>query len=646
MKNMKLLIGMTLILTCHGVQAQDASLVKEGKLWNFRAENFFGNGYDYQLFIEGDTLIGAEAYKKLYKNGNPAAEYCGALRETRTKESSAVFLVRPGHENDELLYEFKPLLGDKFYHGDVYGYVVDMDEITVRGVKRNRIHLTLGGEGVEWDDADGYWVEGIGSSAGLLTPVDFISWGYSDHLLSVYEDGDVVFTGSDFTPGAVRFLQEGKCWEYEVTNQKYGNHYAYTVKGDTIMDWTYKKVFQSIDGGKPEYYCALRVEEGKVYSVDKAKKPEEYDQPDFETVIYDFKAQVGDIVYTEQKDETTHLLTVESIDEVIVDGQARKRITLRGTSTLKDGSSEDRGTEVWVEGIGGSAGFNVPTNLFDDSGLYAHLIACSEYEKPIFRQEDFLGQHSVPEEWTLAECPAYEYVRYVNLSLQDAIVVKSQGKHLIVSDRESGVPVCLYGTGIDAVEGSELSGTISGVMGECNGLLCLFPTWATDPSTVMTEGQASADIAYESYGAEELQADGFDNVFRIVCVRDARVKRLDDGMFVVGDNNEKLISVNDVFDMLTDQPSAPIDLVGCISSHPHSNANRMLILLKASGSDSDFISIVDMQDHSTEGVYDLQGRLVSRGYVGTGLAPSHPRTPAPSMKKGVYIVGGRKYVVK
>ena len=56
-------------------------------------------------------------------------------------------------------------------------------------------------------------------------------------------------------------------------------------------------------------------------------------------------------------------------------------------------------------------------------------------------------------------------------------------------------------------------------------------------------------------------------------------------------------------------------------------------------------------------VYDLQGRLVYRGYAGTevrgyensdegNLAPSRPRTPAPSMKKGIYIIGGRKFVVR
>jgi len=57
-------------------------------------------------------------------------------------------------------------------------------------------------------------------------------------------------------------------------------------------------------------------------------------------------------------------------------------------------------------------------------------------------------------------------------------------------------------------------------------------------------------------------------------------------------------------------------------------------------------------------VYDLQGRLVSRGYEGTwvrgyensnnahegNLAPSHHSTPAPSMKNGIYIINGKKYI--
>ena len=75
------------------------------------------------------------------------------------------------------------------------------------------------------------------------------------------------------------------------------------------------------------------------------------------------------------------------------------------------------------------------------------------------------------------------------------------------------------------------------------------------------------------------------------------------------------------------------------------------------------------------GIYDLMGRLVSRGYEGTevrgyensidsrseergarsensnealdsNLAPSHPRASVPSMKKGIYIMNGKKIIIK
>ena len=59
-------------------------------------------------------------------------------------------------------------------------------------------------------------------------------------------------------------------------------------------------------------------------------------------------------------------------------------------------------------------------------------------------------------------------------------------------------------------------------------------------------------------------------------------------------------------------------------------------------------------------LYDLQGRLVCRGYEGTkvrgyeisnkvhdsNLAPSRPRTSAPSIRKGIYIQNGRKIIIK
>jgi len=214
------------------------AFVKEGKQWNYRAENFFGDGYDFEFFIEGDTLIGNKAYKKLYTIDEPRYNssepvYCGALREERTAEAIAVDFVRAGHENVELLYNFSPLLGDKFYYGEKYGTVTELDEITVRGIKRNRIKLVVTDEDSPWpnsEDATGYWVEGIGSSAGLLTPVDFISWGYSDHLLSVYEDGDVVFTGSDFDGSSPTGISDS---QYDVSAELLQG--VYDLQGRRVM---------------------------------------------------------------------------------------------------------------------------------------------------------------------------------------------------------------------------------------------------------------------------------------------------------------------------------------------------------------------------------------------------------------------------
>jgi hypothetical protein len=161
------------------------------------------SSYEYEFYIKGDTLIGDETYKKLYtidetmyKTTEPV--YCGALREIRTLESITVVFIRSGHENVELLYNFNPLVGDNYYFGELYGTVIELDDVTINGVKRNRVRLVEHGEDIEFDDIDGFWIEGIGSSAGLLTPVSFLSWGYSDYLIGCYEEDKCICTGKDF----------------------------------------------------------------------------------------------------------------------------------------------------------------------------------------------------------------------------------------------------------------------------------------------------------------------------------------------------------------------------------------------------------------------------------------------------------------
>ena len=463
------------------------------------------------------------------------------------------------------------------------------------------------------------------------------------------------------------FLKEGKRWNYVSTNGLFGSHIEFIVQGDTLIGGeTYKKLYVATNEGTPTYYCAMREKDGKVYRVNKGTNVEQ--------LLFNTEAETGDLVYTEKYDDSEMYLTVTKIDEIVVNGTPRKRLALTGTESFNNGADKYEypiHTYI-VEGIGSSIRFDFPEGFFRD-GIGYYLVDCTEDNQVVFRDDDFY--HSVQNVYgytysTIGELRNYYDLNLTMLAMSGSVVVKVQGDRVVIADKESGAVACLFGTGVDLQEGMELSGTVKGIVAECDGMMCLFPNRHTDVSSIKTERVSSGDIDYESFTTEEVMGSAFDYLYQAITVKAGNVKRLDDGVYIAGNNDEELIYVNDVFGVLADLPSSPVDLVGCISPHPHSKASRMLIPLKAPVGDSDFISIVDMQDCCTEGVYDLQGRLVSRGYVGTGvpgyenqrsaptgkansnkahdgnLAPSHPRTPAPSMKKGVYIVGGRKYVVK
>ena len=460
------------------------------------------------------------------------------------------------------------------------------------------------------------------------------------------------------------FLKEGKRWNYVSTNGLFGSHIEFIVQGDTLIGGeTYKKLYVATNEGTPTYYCAMRENDGRVYRVDKGL--------DNERLLFNFSAEVGDVVYREKNDDIERKLTVAAIDEIAVHGTPRKRISLTGTEVINNGADKNDYFHTYlVEGIGSDILFDFPEGAFSD-GMWYYLIDCSEDNEVVFRDDDFCRDGVYCYTYsTIGELRNYYDLNLTMLAMSGSVVVKVQGDRVVIADKESGAVACLFGTGVDLQEGMELSGTVKGIVAECDGMMCLFPNRHTDVSSIKTERVSSGDIDYESFTTEEVMGSAFDYLYQTITVKAGNVKRLDDGVYIAGNNDEELIYVNDVFGVLADLPSSPVDLVGCISPHPHSKASRMLIPLKAPVGDSDFISIVDMQDCCTEGVYDLQGRLVSRGYVGTGvpgyenqrsaptgkanrnkvhdgnLAPSHPRTPAPSMKKGVYIVGGRKYVVK
>jgi hypothetical protein len=149
---------------------------------------------DYQIFITGDTLIGAKRYHKLQKTGiryqedlmgsctssilYHIDEYVGCYRNDTA--GKRVYFVPPTTISDTLLYDFDLALGDtsRTYLSGLTGedwIVTNIDSVLLGGQYHKRFKLnncypkTL------------YLIEGMGSTFGLLS--SFICWApYYEHM--------------------------------------------------------------------------------------------------------------------------------------------------------------------------------------------------------------------------------------------------------------------------------------------------------------------------------------------------------------------------------------------------------------------------------------------------------------------------------
>lgn len=94
------------------------------------------------------------------------------------------------------MIDFNISVGDVYDANNGHTYsVTAKDSIEVRGVKRSRLTIKHNG------DFAGYWVEGIGSSCddATLTPKES-SWGETSYMYECYDNGELIFKMSDFTP--------------------------------------------------------------------------------------------------------------------------------------------------------------------------------------------------------------------------------------------------------------------------------------------------------------------------------------------------------------------------------------------------------------------------------------------------------------
>ncbi len=125
-------------------------------------------------WITGDTIIGIYTYKKIqeytYRQNDGATSfgYVGAFRQDTSQRQ--IFLRLPSATADTLLYDFNLSIGDtipRWYVNPLYPWntIYSIDSILIGATYRKRFHIA-GIDSIE------ILIEGIGSSYGLLLPMD------------------------------------------------------------------------------------------------------------------------------------------------------------------------------------------------------------------------------------------------------------------------------------------------------------------------------------------------------------------------------------------------------------------------------------------------------------------------------------------
>lgn len=185
-------------LEAQNTQLEYRPFAQNGKVWETQVgwimENVYGN------YIDGDTLINGETWKKVYNYvflPEWGCTYYAAIRD----EGKKVYAIAKGSTKPRLLYDFNLKKGDILrcgVEGNAFGCLLEKDEkpdtllgfpfesylrvdkidtIKVRDLQFRRFTLTLldaykeyyrTGEASVLDNV--VWVEGVGSGAGPFSP--------------------------------------------------------------------------------------------------------------------------------------------------------------------------------------------------------------------------------------------------------------------------------------------------------------------------------------------------------------------------------------------------------------------------------------------------------------------------------------------
>ena len=364
-------------------------MFSEGKRWNYINQTWDRTTdktirTPVSYVVRGDSLLDGKKYVKLFYESSDTSYVHSLWRET----NQIIFCLRDGTE--ELFFDYGAP-----YHGEVAKnlFLEGTEIINVNGTLFTR-YRTLS----TWFEYGGIWIDGIGSSNGIINPNGIITTNGDGLLFSSCEEhGKVIFTNDDVNSTSVTyrpFIEEGKVWRTGIQpGNDYVQQFEYKFYNDTIIGGKTCKV---LGKSKLEYYSpeksyltldttyvgVLYEENGKVYRVN--PENEEF------TLIYDFISPVGMDI------------TVLGEPLTIARREKSQEPEFKGIVTELQSTDDERSVVSWMEGVGcRSNPLESLASLFVTGLMNEILISCSiDNGEIIFLKEESLPYPSeVKKKW-------------------------------------------------------------------------------------------------------------------------------------------------------------------------------------------------------------------------------------------------------
>jgi len=209
-----IIIGLLLVLVTQTKSQQYFQVMDPTSRW-IEYTNWFEIGWENTFFVSGDTTIENRNYKKVYEIfyhsilDTVDCELIGGIRE----ENNKMFFI-PCNNNplecivsdplELLLYDFNMSIGDTITYSvdslnSLHNIAFNIDSIQINGDYRKRIEV----HSVETAGSIiriGFWIEGIGSTLGLFSPIHYTDCGpgaFNTELLCYYEDNTYIYSPFD-----------------------------------------------------------------------------------------------------------------------------------------------------------------------------------------------------------------------------------------------------------------------------------------------------------------------------------------------------------------------------------------------------------------------------------------------------------------